>query len=159
LADFRLPDLGEGVTEAEIERWLVAEGDEIADDDPLVEVITDKATVEIPSPFAGSVTRIHVDAGEVVPVGTVLVDYGETTATVAVWYSSLFGLAGEDSTTPVTESWYTNTYNLSWVDGDWKVADFEQEDGPVPVARDQRASTAEVMAEAIKEYGGFTYAR
>ena len=57
MPDFLLPDLGEGVTEAEVDRWLVKEGDEIAEDDPLVEVITDKATAEIPSPFAGVVAR------------------------------------------------------------------------------------------------------
>jgi len=74
---FKLPDLGEGVGEAEIDRWLVKEGQEIAEDDPLVEVITDKATAEIPSPFAGVVNRIHHDAGAVVPVGTVLVTIGE----------------------------------------------------------------------------------
>ena len=74
---FKLPDLGEGVGEAEIDRWLVEEGQEIAEDDPLVEVITDKATAEIPSPFAGVVNRIHHDAGSVVPVGTVLVTIGE----------------------------------------------------------------------------------
>ena len=73
MPDFKLPDLGEGVTEAEVDRWLVKEGDAIAEDDPLVEVITDKATAEIPSPYAGVVTRIHVAAGGVVPVGTVLV--------------------------------------------------------------------------------------
>lgn len=75
--DFRLPDLGEGVAEAEIDRWLVKEGEEVAEDDPLVEVITDKATVEIPSPWAGVVNRIHVQAGDRVPVGTVLVTIGE----------------------------------------------------------------------------------
>ena len=74
---FKLPDLGEGVGEAEIDRWLVQEGQEIAEDDPLVEVITDKATAEIPSPFAGVVNRIHHAAGEVVPVGTTLVTIGE----------------------------------------------------------------------------------
>lgn len=73
MPDFKLPDLGEGVAEAEIDRWLVKEGDEIEEDDPLVEVITDKATAEIPSPYAGIVTRIHFEAGEVVPVGAVLV--------------------------------------------------------------------------------------
>ena len=73
---FKLPDLGEGLTEGEIARWLVAEGDEIAEDDPLVEIQTDKTTVEIPSPAAGPVTRILVPAGEVVPVGTVLVVIG-----------------------------------------------------------------------------------
>jgi len=78
MAEFRLPDLGEGVTEAEIERWLVREGDPIAEDDPLVEVITDKATAEIPSPFAGVVSRLHVAEGDIVPVGTVLVTIGDS---------------------------------------------------------------------------------
>lgn len=73
MPDFKLPDLGEGVTEAEIDKWLVREGDVIAEDAPLVEVITDKATAEIPSPFEGRVARIHVEPGQVVPVGTVLV--------------------------------------------------------------------------------------
>jgi pyruvate dehydrogenase E2 component (dihydrolipoamide acetyltransferase) len=76
VAEFRLPDLGEGVTEAEIGRWLVSEGDTVSEDDALVEVVTDKATVEIPSPYAGTVARIHAGAGEVVPVGTVLVTIG-----------------------------------------------------------------------------------
>src|SRR5215207_3293402 len=75
--EFKLPDLGEGLTEGEIARWLVQEGQEIAEDDPLVEVQTDKTTVEIPSPAAGKVTSILVAEGEVVPVGTVLVVIGE----------------------------------------------------------------------------------
>ena len=75
--EFKLPDLGEGLTEAEIARWLVAEGDEIAEDQPLVEVQTDKTTVEIPSPRAGSVLKILVGEGEVAPVGAVLVVIGQ----------------------------------------------------------------------------------
>ncbi len=74
--EFKLPDLGEGLTEGEVARWLVAEGQEIAEDDPLVEIQTDKTTVEIPSPAAGTVTSILVAEGEVVPVGTVLVVIG-----------------------------------------------------------------------------------
>jgi pyruvate dehydrogenase E2 component (dihydrolipoamide acetyltransferase) len=74
--EFKLPDLGEGLTEGEIARWLVTEGQELAEDDPLVEIATDKTTVEIPSPAAGTVTRILVAEGEVVPVGTVLVVIG-----------------------------------------------------------------------------------
>jgi pyruvate dehydrogenase E2 component (dihydrolipoamide acetyltransferase) len=74
--EFKLPDLGEGLTEGEIARWLVAEGQEIAEDDPLVEIATDKTTVEIPSPASGTVSRILVGEGEVVPVGTVLVVIG-----------------------------------------------------------------------------------
>jgi pyruvate/2-oxoglutarate dehydrogenase complex dihydrolipoamide acyltransferase (E2) component len=74
--EFKLPDLGEGLTEGEVARWLVAEGDEIAEDQPLVEIQTDKTTVEIPSPAAGAVLRIFVAEGDVVPVGTVLVAIG-----------------------------------------------------------------------------------
>jgi len=74
--EFKLPDLGEGLTEGEIARWLVSEGQEIAEDDPLVEIQTDKTTVEIPSPAAGTVTSILVEEGKVVPVGTVLVVIG-----------------------------------------------------------------------------------
>jgi pyruvate/2-oxoglutarate dehydrogenase complex dihydrolipoamide acyltransferase (E2) component len=77
---FKLPDLGEGLTEGEVARWLVVEGAEVAEDDPLVEVQTDKATVEIPSPAAGRVSRILVAEGEVVPVGTVLVVIGDEDA-------------------------------------------------------------------------------
>ena len=75
--EFKLPDLGEGLTEGEIAKWLVAEGDEIAEDAPLVEIQTDKTTVEIPSPAAGRVARILVAEGDVVPVGTVLVVIGD----------------------------------------------------------------------------------
>ena len=75
--EFKLPDLGEGVAEGEISRWLVEVGQEIDEDDPLVEVQTDKTTVEIPSPAGGKVARILVAEGELVPVGTPLVVIGD----------------------------------------------------------------------------------
>jgi pyruvate dehydrogenase E2 component (dihydrolipoamide acetyltransferase) len=75
--EFKLPDLGEGLTEGEVARWLVSVGDEVAEDQPLVEIQTDKTTVEIPSPAAGKVAQILVEEGKVVPVGTVLVVIGE----------------------------------------------------------------------------------
>jgi pyruvate/2-oxoglutarate dehydrogenase complex dihydrolipoamide acyltransferase (E2) component len=75
--EFKLPDLGEGLTEAEIARWLVAEGQAVDEDQPLVEVQTDKTTVEIPSPRAGTVLKILVEEGEIAPVGAVLVVIGE----------------------------------------------------------------------------------
>jgi pyruvate/2-oxoglutarate dehydrogenase complex dihydrolipoamide acyltransferase (E2) component len=75
--EFKLPDLGEGVREGEIARWLVEVGQEISEDDPLVEIQTDKTTVEIPSPAAGRVGQILVGEGEVVPVGTPLVVIGD----------------------------------------------------------------------------------
>ncbi|HMI99880.1 MAG TPA: dihydrolipoamide acetyltransferase family protein [Gaiellaceae bacterium] len=75
--EFKLPDLGEGLTEGEVARWLVSEGDEVAEDQPLVEILTDKTTVEIPSPAAGKVASILVEEGKVVPVGTILVVIGD----------------------------------------------------------------------------------
>jgi pyruvate dehydrogenase E2 component (dihydrolipoamide acetyltransferase) len=78
--EFKLPDLGEGLTEGEVARWLVSEGDEIAEDQPLVEIQTDKTTVEIPSPAAGKVASILVEEGKVVPVGTILVVIGDGAA-------------------------------------------------------------------------------
>ncbi|MBA3350568.1 MAG: 2-oxo acid dehydrogenase subunit E2, partial [Actinobacteria bacterium] len=73
MLDFKLPDLGEGVAEAEIDRWHVEEGDAIGEDQALVDVITDKATAEIPSPYAGIVSKIHYRPGDTAPVGAVLV--------------------------------------------------------------------------------------
>lgn len=84
--EFRLPDIGEGLTEAEIVRWLVAEGDRVEADQPVVEVETDKAVVEIPSPFAGIVLKHGGSEGETLAVGSVLVvigDPGESEATAA----------------------------------------------------------------------------
>lgn len=72
--EFRLPDIGEGVAEAEIVKWLVAVGDPVREDQPLVEVLTDKASVEIPSPRAGTIARLGGAEGATVPVGSVLVE-------------------------------------------------------------------------------------
>jgi pyruvate dehydrogenase E2 component (dihydrolipoamide acetyltransferase) len=73
--EFKLPDLGEGVHEGEIIDVLVAEGDQVEEDQPILEVETDKAAVEIPSPYEGTVTRIHVNAGDLVRVGDVLITF------------------------------------------------------------------------------------
>ncbi|MDN5770398.1 MAG: 2-oxo acid dehydrogenase subunit E2, partial [Microlunatus sp.] len=73
LRTFNLPDLGEGLTEAEIIRWLVSPGDVIIDDEPVVEVETAKATVEVPAPYAGAVTELHGEQGGFVQVGSPLI--------------------------------------------------------------------------------------
>ncbi len=75
--EFVLPDIGEGLTEAEIVRWLVPEGGRVEADQPVVEVETDKAVVEIPSPYAGTVLRHGGAEGETIRVGSVLVVIGE----------------------------------------------------------------------------------
>ena len=71
--EFRLPDIGEGVVEGEVVRWMIEEGQSVTEDQPMVEVMTDKATVEIPSPRAGKVTKISAPAGEICKVGAVMV--------------------------------------------------------------------------------------
>jgi pyruvate dehydrogenase E2 component (dihydrolipoamide acetyltransferase) len=78
--NFHLPDIGEGVVEGEIVSWKVAEGDRIELDQPMVEVMTDKATVEIPSPRAGTIAKINFQAGEICPVGDILVVIDEGAA-------------------------------------------------------------------------------
>jgi len=77
LRTFVLPDLGEGLVEAEIRAVLVHEGDVVKEDSPLLEVETDKAQVEIPSPFAGRVEKIHVEPGQTVKVGQPLVSFAD----------------------------------------------------------------------------------
>ncbi len=74
---FAMPDLGEGLEEGEIVEWLVAEGDTVELNQPLVEVETAKATVEIPSPFAGVVASLHGAIGSTIPVGAPLVTFGD----------------------------------------------------------------------------------
>lgn len=71
---FRLPDLGEGLQEAEIIQWLVAEGEKLELDQNMVEVSTDKAVVEIPAPFAGTVVKLHGAAGDIVATGAPLIE-------------------------------------------------------------------------------------
>jgi pyruvate/2-oxoglutarate dehydrogenase complex dihydrolipoamide acyltransferase (E2) component len=75
LKEFKLPDLGEGVHEGQVVRISVKEGDSIREDDPLMEVETDKAAVEIPSPYTGTVTRVHVQEQQMVNVGDVMVTF------------------------------------------------------------------------------------
>lgn len=75
--EFRFPDVGEGIAQGEIVRWLVAQGDRVRADQPLVEVETDKAVVEIPAPRAGTILRLPLAAGETILVGEVLAVIGD----------------------------------------------------------------------------------
>ncbi|HET8848809.1 MAG TPA: 2-oxo acid dehydrogenase subunit E2 [Marinobacter sp.] len=68
MSDFILPDIGEGIVECELVKWLVSEGDVIEEDQPVVEVMTDKALVEIPAPSSGKVTRLYYKEGEIAKV-------------------------------------------------------------------------------------------
>ncbi|MGA5272871.1 hypothetical protein ACPCKL_03560 [Streptomyces cellulosae] len=94
-----------------------------------------------------------------IPVGTRVEQYDDNSARVAVWYMGLIGMSGEKSTDPVTTTWKTWTFELQWVDGDWKISTDAQKDGPAPVPGDDRAASSEEISKAVEEYGGFTYAR
>jgi len=74
---FKFPDVGEGITEGEIVRWLIKEGDEVREDQTLAEIETDKAVVEMPSPYKGTVLKIHFKEKDIIKVGQVLVTIGE----------------------------------------------------------------------------------
>ncbi|MEO8329427.1 MAG: biotin/lipoyl-containing protein, partial [Candidatus Nanopelagicales bacterium] len=89
---FNLPDLGEGLTEGEVLRWMVKEGDAIEVNQPLVEIETAKAAVELPSPFAGTIETRHADEGVTIAVGAPLV-------TIAV----AGGAKAEPVSTPVAD--------------------------------------------------------
>ena len=80
---FKLPDIGEGVVEGEVVQWHVAAGDAVSEDDPIVDVMTDKATVTIPSPVTGVVSSLSGEVGEMVAVGSTLVEFDSDAAATA----------------------------------------------------------------------------
>ncbi len=95
---FKLPDLGEGLTEAEIVEWHVAEGDEVTIDQNVVTVETAKAAVEVPCPYAGTVVTLHGDPGSVLEVGTPLITIGGEVAGNEVAHTlEIFGLCADCS--------------------------------------------------------------
>ena len=73
--DFKLPDIGEGVVEGEVVTWHVSVGDSVSEDDPIVDVMTDKATVTIPSPTDGTVLSLNGEVGDMIAVGSVLIEF------------------------------------------------------------------------------------
>lgn len=81
--DFALPEIGEGVYEAELLRWRVQPGETVKRGQELLEVMTDKASMEVPSPFAGTITALHAEPGQSIKVGQVLLTYSSTTPTAA----------------------------------------------------------------------------
>ncbi len=98
--DFKLPDLGEGVKEGQIVRLLIAEGDRISEDQPLMEVETDKAAVVIPSPYTGIVQKLHIVEQQIVNVGDVMVTFDTSATPTAVPPKPL--AASRATTTTVT---------------------------------------------------------
>jgi pyruvate dehydrogenase E2 component (dihydrolipoyllysine-residue acetyltransferase) len=92
--EFHLPDIGEGVVEGEIVAWKVKVGDVVELDQPIVEIMTDKATVEIPSPRAGTIAKINYTEGQICPVGQVLLVIDEAGGSVAAAPAAAAGKSG-----------------------------------------------------------------
>ncbi|MYS16486.1 hypothetical protein [Streptomyces sp. SID4982] len=108
---------------------------------------------------AGNPPKGSTFVSRVVPVGTSVRAYADDKAKIAVWYTGLIGMAGSNSTDPVTSSWKTWTFDLRWSGGDWKIASDTQRNGPAPVPGDDKAAASDEISKATEEYGGFTYAR
>ncbi|MDR5893295.1 2-oxo acid dehydrogenase subunit E2 [Halomonas mongoliensis] len=107
MSDFMLPDIGEGIVECEVVEWHVAEGDVIEEDQPVVEVMTDKALVEITAPEAGRVTRLYVQKGEIAKVHAPLFGYlaeGEAADEAAAQAPEVPAKEGPVKETPTSES-------------------------------------------------------
>ncbi|MFG2845523.1 hypothetical protein ACGF12_20445 [Kitasatospora sp. NPDC048296] len=94
-----------------------------------------------------------------IPVGARSNGYTAESVKVDVWCNGLFGLAGQQSTKPVSEEWFTLSLSLRWTGTDWKLTDFSRVAGPAPVPPDQQAATAEEITGAVEQFGGFRYAR
>jgi pyruvate dehydrogenase E2 component (dihydrolipoamide acetyltransferase) len=103
--EFKLPDIGEGIAEGEITTWLVNEGDQVSEDQPMVEVMTDKATVEITSPRSGTILKLLVEEGTTVDIGTRIIVIGDPGEEVADIESEVSAPPAEASDAPsdVTE--------------------------------------------------------
>src|SRR5437588_13017984 len=108
--DFRLPELGEGVYEAELVAWLVKAGDSVKRGQSLIEVLTDKASMEVPSPFVGTITGLMAQPGQVIKVGDVVLAYeqvgGNDAAKPETTSTTSMGTATEQS--PLTTHESTN---------------------------------------------------
>lgn len=131
--EFRLPDIGEGLTEAEIVRWLVAVGESVRIDQPVVEVETDKAVVEIPSPYAGVVLHHGGNPGETIAVGSILVVIGST--------GEVWPPAGGGEAAPIVGTLSEEAVDLSEVER------------PVPELFSQRVTALPLVRRLAKDLG------
>ncbi|MGH8925972.1 MAG: dihydrolipoamide acetyltransferase family protein [Acidimicrobiia bacterium] len=140
--EFRLPDIGEGLTEAEIVRWLIPVGEPVKVDQPVVEVETDKAVVEIPSPYGGIVLHHGAGEGETLPVGEILVVVGEEGET---WTATA---------DPATEAWLDQVEeDLATDEG---MPEAPQDAAPIVGRISEEA--AELGSRAVSPPGGSTAA-
>jgi pyruvate dehydrogenase E2 component (dihydrolipoamide acetyltransferase) len=149
--EFKLPDLGEGIHEGEIVQLLVEEGDEVEEDQPIMEVETDKAAVEIPSPFAGTISKIHVEPGQLVHVGDVLMSFGEVEGEEAEGEAELEA----EAEAPAEEEKEPSGEEAGPEDGDVTEAEPTERErkGPVPASPATRRLARELDVDLARVKG------
>lgn len=153
--EFRLPDIGEGLTEAEVVRWLIPEGGYVEQDQPVVELETDKAVVEIPSPYAGVVLRHGGAEGETIAVGDVLVviaDPGETAAPVEVHPQAAPETVPEAPPSPAMETPLTATTPIVGTITE-EAETLGAAQSPAPTSGDQGVKALPVVRKLARENG------
>ncbi|MEY9887398.1 hypothetical protein ABIA35_003958 [Catenulispora sp. MAP12-49] len=92
-----------------------------------------------------------------VPIGVSVQSYTNAKAVVAVWDTTIDGIAGQGSTEPITQTWSTSTLTLTWVNNDWRLNDFSQSDGPTPVSTQQGSVPADIQ-KAVQQFARLRYA-
>jgi pyruvate dehydrogenase E2 component (dihydrolipoamide acetyltransferase) len=127
--EFRLPDVGEGVAEGELVEWLVAPGDTVTEDQPVAKVETDKALVDVPSPYEGTVKELLFDEGDIVPVGDVIMVYN---------------VEGEDDLSDTSSSQDAETGDAAGADAG----------GAADAGADAESTETDATADASDEAGG-----
>ncbi len=164
---FKLPDIGEGIAEAEIVAWHVKVGDRIEEDQPIADMMTDKATVEMESPVSGVVTAVAGEAGDVISIGSMLVEIevevevGEEVAPISKTPLPLISaIEAEQPSTPLVSSEVEAPISTAPTDGPLDFARGEQELGVTksdvtasPAVR-ARAKTLGVELASVKTSGG-----
>jgi len=156
MAEFKLPDVGEGLTEAEIVSWKVKVGDVVAINDIVVEIETAKSLVELPSPFAGTVTALMVPEGETVPVGTPIIAIGDPSEAPADAPAAQAAPAAPAAAAPAEmEIDLSNPAASGGGEGESLVGRNKAERGPVRRARRGPAAPVTESATANQVQGAF----
>jgi pyruvate dehydrogenase E2 component (dihydrolipoamide acetyltransferase) len=147
--EFELPDVGEGLTEAEVVSWLVEPGDTVSEDQPVAEVETDKAVVEVPAPVDGTVREIRAEEGEMVKVGTVIITFDTAEQSSASRRASADDVEGE---APEPEA------EPGGADTDGEAAGDEVESAVEPADEAAGAGAGEAAEAGSASKGGRTFA-
>src|SRR5688572_12083134 len=147
MTTFNLPDLGEGLPEAEIVAWHVKEGDSVDVDQPMLSVETAKAVVEVPSPYKGKITKLHAKAGDTVETGKPLVEFeGAAGAAKAAPEKESRGAQDHDPAPPSSSSGQAASAGQGMVVGHMASSDEEFVDRAIAGGLTQRRTQGRVRA-------------